>query len=809
MYRVFTCLASEHNIWLVLLAALVCISTTLTTFKIYSIATVSHDYRKLPWIALAGLCAGTGIWATHFVAMLAYSGNFPTAFEPVSTLSSLMFAIVFATVGFALSCREDFAATLGGGVIVGASIGIMHSMGMHALLVPGTLSWDLELVAVSWIGGIALAAGSLVAFKNLGGSKGLVYGAAILTVAICVLHFTSMGAVSIIPDPTVPFQPSVLNRPLLAMATAGVTFIVLFAALAADFMQRANTRFENTLREQNARFEAALHYLPIGFSMFDEAHRLILCNRKYRDVYELSEDETRPGTKFTQIMAKYVSRDGNTVAEDELAKQSEWLRRHNAKLAEGKAFGHTQTLTDGRIIRVRVGPVDQGGWVDVQEDITERSRQDAKIEYMARHDMLTGLPNRAELNERLANALSSNAAGEHVAVLFLDLDRFKDVNDTLGHRVGDALLIEVAKRLRRCVRPTDVLARVGGDEFVVVLVSDQATSVASTVAARIIKTVGTPYEFDGQKLAIGTSVGIGISDDRQIDSQGLLARADLALYRAKTDGRGTYCLFEDDMDRHVRQRREIERDLKAALERGEFELYYQPLLNFETNQISGFEALMRWHHPERGLVSPAEFIPVAEDTGLIIPLGEWALRQACAQAATWPSHIKVAVNLSPAQFKCQALTQAVLGAIAYSGLRPHQLELEITETALLHNSEKTLATLHSLRNFGVRIALDDFGTGYSSLSYLRSFPFNKIKIDRSFVSSLPNDENSAAIVRAVCDLARALNLSVTAEGVETKEQFDYVKLEGCTEMQGYYFSRPVAVTKLQEFFEPTEEAQVA
>jgi len=808
MYRVLSCLVTEHETWLVLLAAVVCVSTTLVTFKIYSISFESLDYRRLPWIALTGVCAGTGIWATHFVAMLAYGGDFPTAFEPVATLGSLILAILFATLGFGLANYAQSAAILAGGAVIGASIGIMHYIGMRALLVPGTLQWDVPLVAFSWIAGPFLAASALFAFHRAKGPRALFYGATLLTLAICALHFTSMGALTIVPDPTVAFQASALNRSLLAIATAGVTFIVLFTAMSAAFIQRSNMRFELTLREQNARFEAALHYLPVGLSMFDAEHRLIMCNRAYREVYGLSEDATRPGIPLKKIMHIHTARDG-VSGDEELEKQNDWLRRHQARLTEGKAFGHTQHLKDGRIIQVRVGPMTGGGWVDVQEDITERSRQDAKIEYMARHDILTGLPNRAQLNDGLERALLNVSETEKVILLFLDLDRFKDVNDTLGHRVGDALLVEVAKRLRQCTRRSDTIARVGGDEFVVMFVSEDASTAACSVATRIIKSLSAPYVLDGQNLAIGTSVGIGISDGQKIDGQALLARADLALYRAKTDGRGTYCMFEEDMDRCVRQRREIERDLRTGLERGEFELNYQPLLNLETCEISGFEALMRWRHPERGLVSPGEFIPVAEETGLIIPIGEWVLRQACTEAAKWPSHIKVAVNLSPVQFKCQALIQSVVSAIAFSGVRPQQLELEITETALLHNSEKTLATLHSLRDFGVQIALDDFGTGYSSLSYLRSFPFNKIKIDRSFVSALPHDENSAAIVRAVCELGRALNLSITAEGVETQEQFDYVKKEGCTEMQGYFFSKPVIAADLETFMGRRPKARVA
>jgi diguanylate cyclase (GGDEF)-like protein len=425
---------------------------------------------------------------------------------------------------------------------------------------------------------------------------------------------------------------------------------------------------------------------------------------------------------------------------------------------------------------------------------------------MAKHDALTDLPNRVLLRERLEKALKARRREDDLAVLCLDLDRFKDVNDTLGHPLGDALLKAVADRLRTCVREMDTIARLGGDEFAIVQLAASQPTDATALAARIIGILSAPYEVNDHQLVIGASIGIALSPDDGTNPDELLRNADLALYRAKNEGRGTYRFFETEMDARMQARRKMELDLRKALVTGEFELNYQPLVNLECNEISGFEALLRWHHPVRGTVSPAEFIPLAEETGLIVPIGEWVLRQACAEAATWPTPIKVAVNLSPVQFRNRNLVNTVFSALSATGLAPQRLELEITESVLLQKSEVTIATLCQLHEFGVRIALDDFGTGYSSLSYLRSFPFDKIKIDRCFISDLTkNDGDSLAIVRAVAGLGRALAMATTAEGVETKEQLEIVRAEGCTEAQGFFLSPPKTAEKVARQFLPRNE----
>jgi len=433
-------------------------------------------------------------------------------------------------------------------------------------------------------------------------------------------------------------------------------------------------------------------------------------------------------------------------------------------------------------------------------DVTERKRAEACVVHMAHHDALTNLPNRVLFRQRLNEALARmRREGHGLAILCLDLDRFKCVNDTLGHPVGDALLREVAERLLRCVRETDTVARLGGDEFAIVQDAAKTPEEASLLATRLLEVIGKPYHLQGHEVVANVSVGIALAPNDGEDPDDLLKNADMALYRAKGDGRATYRFFEPEMDARLQARRLLEVDLRAALQRRQFELHYQPQMDLRTGRALGFEALIRWNHPERGTISPLDFIPLAEEIGLISSIGDWVLRQACAEAATWPENMAVAVNLSPAQFANKNLAQSIILALASAGLEPDRLELEVTESVLLQESDNTLGTLHQLRALGVRVAMDDFGTGYSSLSYLRRFPFDKIKIDRSFVNDMTGDSDCAAIVRTVAGLAEGLHMTTTAEGVETQDQLEQLRAQGYSEGQGYLFSRPLPASALQQF----------
>jgi diguanylate cyclase (GGDEF)-like protein len=539
-----------------------------------------------------------------------------------------------------------------------------------------------------------------------------------------------------------------------------------------------------TLERTNDRFDAALNNMSQGLCMFDSAERLVVCNDRFIDMYDLSRDIVKPGCSLRE-MFKHRAQRGH-LARD----LDQYRTKLLADLRSGKPVNWIVETGDGREISITSCPMQNGGWVATHEDITERRAAEAKISHMALHDTLTNLPNRLYFEEQLENRFRRQERDRKFAVLCFDLDRFKSVNDALGHSFGDQLLRQVAERVRGCLREGDILARLGGDEFVILQANVNQITEINALAARLNEVIAAPFDLDGHQAVVGVSIGVAVGPTDATQSDQLLKNADTALYRAKADGRGIYRFFEPEMDALMQKRRALELDLRKALLNGEFELYYQPLVNLAKNEICGFEALLRWNHPEHGLIPPLDFIPLAEETELIIPIGEWILRQACQEAVKWPSQVGIAVNISSVQFKTGNLTQIVTNALARSGLAAQRLELEITESVLLQNSEATLATLHQLQGVGVRISMDDFGTGYSSLSYLRSFPFDKIKIDRSFVHDLSSDEDSMAIIRAVTGLGASLGMATTGEGVETQEELDYLRKEGCTEAQGYFFSRP-------------------
>ncbi len=560
---------------------------------------------------------------------------------------------------------------------------------------------------------------------------------------------------------------------------------------------------EENLRVRNLQFDTAINNMSQGLCFFDAAHRLIVCNDRYVDMYDLPRDRVGPGTALAEIVDMRFEA-GSFPA----MTREEYLHWRTNVAVSNEPTDSIVELQNGRTFKIRHRPMPDGGWVATHEDITEQRRSEVKIEYMAHHDALTDLANRVLLNQRLEHALGQSIRPEQmVAVHHLDLDQFKAVNDTFGHPAGDKLLKIVAERLRGLVRETDTIARMGGDEFAIVQAPITDLSEATSLAQRFIASMSEPFDIDGHRAAIGASVGIAVGPGDGLRPDKLLRNADLALYRAKGDGRGTFRFFEPAMDLQMQTRRIVELDLRKALPAGEFELYYQPVVNLASNEISGFEALIRWNHPERGVVSPATFIPMAEEIGFIVPIGEWVIRQACATAAQWPGNLHVAVNISAVQFRSPGLMRVIVGALATSGLHPTRLEIEITETVLLHNKEATLAVLHQLRALGIRIAMDDFGTGYSSLTYLQSFPFDKIKIDRSFVKDITESTGSLNIVRAVAALAKGLGMMATAEGVETREQLDRIASEGCTEMQGFLFSKPLPAQEIERLFLSGREAQ--
>ena len=548
-----------------------------------------------------------------------------------------------------------------------------------------------------------------------------------------------------------------------------------------DILQRR----DRELGIQNKRFDAALNNMSQALCMVDAADRLVVYNQRFADLFSL-DFAPIPGILFADLL--------------ELASSPQLMQVHarqKSLAVEGEAIGFVQDLADRKTLSVSHQPMPEGGWVATYEDISQRRQAEAQITYLAHHDALTGLVNRVYFGEQLESALVRlERRGGSFTVHCLDLDGFKDVNDSFGHPIGDALLREVGKRLLANARDGDIVARLGGDEFAILQVGRDDADESAALAKRLIGAMSEDFDIEGLDIRITTSIGIAsaLVDGRTADE--LMKNADLALYRAKRDGRNTYRLFEQDMDAARRARLGLETDLRKALLKDELEVFFQPLVDARRIVITGYEALLRWRHPVRGLVPPSEFIPIAEEIGMIAALGEWVPRHACGCAVQWPDGMTLAVNLSPAQFKSKNLVGVIKDALLESGLKPTRLELEITESVMLTESDATLATLHEIRSYGVRIAMDDFGTGYSSLSYLRRFPFDKIKIDQSFVRELASRPDCIKIVRSIAALGASLGMTTTAEGVETPEQFEQLQAAGCDQVQGYYFGRPEPVSSM-------------
>jgi diguanylate cyclase (GGDEF)-like protein len=558
--------------------------------------------------------------------------------------------------------------------------------------------------------------------------------------------------------------------------------LVAVLAVAAGLLLRRDRLTDQRLAAERRQLSIAVNNIPQGLVLYDASARIIICNQPYLDMFGLSPDVAKPGCTMQRLIAhrkETGSFDGDV---------DEFCNAIIKTVSLGKATRQLTEAPGGRAIEIINRPLKGGGWVATIEDITARRRAEEKIAHLAHYDGLTDLPNRILFRERLEASLKAIRPGEQLAVLYLDIDEFKSINDALGHPIGDELLKGVAERLRGCLKETDVAARLGGDEFAVIQTAIKQRSETTQLVDEIHSAIRRPLECMGHLIATDASIGIALAPGDGVDLDQLLKNADLALYGAKGDGRRTYRFFEAGMDHRARARRSLELELRQAISDGSLEPYYQPVVNIEDGKISSCEALLRWRHPERGMISPAEFIPIAEDSGLINQLGLWVLNTACAEAATWPDHVRVAVNVSPVQFRSPSLALNVAAALASCGLPASRLELEITEAVLIRDDEAALDMLHQLRKLGVRIALDDFGTGYSSLSYLQRFPFDKIKIDRSFIRDLAGPGASSSIVQAVVNIAAASDMTTTAEGVETEQQRNLLYILGCTEMQGYLFS---------------------
>ena len=573
---------------------------------------------------------------------------------------------------------------------------------------------------------------------------------------------------------------------IVSFGTPVTGIVIFFIALILQIQSRQK------LETQKLQLDAALTNMSQGLLMFDSSERIVVCNSRYIEMYRLSSQVVKPGCSLRELLNHRVAT-GSFLSED----PDRYLSELRAMLAQGKTVSRTMELTDGRVIAVSNRPMEDGGWIETHEDVTEAKQTEQRILHMAHHDTLTGLPNRAAFNEYFAATLERSAtSGEQLAILSVDLDRFKEANDVYGHSVGDALLRQVARRLQEAARGT-FLARVGGDEFAVVVSAGPQPAAAATLAERLLAAFADEFEIEDQRIQISLTIGGAVYPTDGADAKTLMVNVDAALYRAKSEMRGVVVFFEPEMSARLRERHALQQDLRSAIARGELLLHYQPQVRM-TGEMIGFEVLARWQCPKRGMVSPSTFIPIAEENGLIIPLGEWVLRAACCEAASWPQPLTIAVNISPIQFHHGDLPRLVHSILLETGLAPSRLELEITEGVFINDFSHAVSILRRLKSLGVQIALDDFGTGYSSLSYVHSFPFDKIKIDQTFIGDLRHSRHSMAIVRAVIGLGHSLNMPVLAEGVETQAQRGVLIKEGCDEAQGYFFGRPLPIAEQAE-----------
>lgn len=770
MLRVYACLALEHDPRLLLLAASICVISCLTAFHLAAQVGRMTRPRQRRWILMLGLVTGTGIWATHFVAMLAYRPGLPSAFLIGPTAGSILIAIVatgaaWAALFSAFSQRASIS-----GCAFAAGITAMHFTGMAALQTVGRFEYDPVLAGGSLTLGLCLSVLAARLFQPASAARLYAAGGS-LAGAICTIHFGAMAAVTIKVDPAVRLPISSMDADVLTVIVAmGVVALMGIVLATAIYEARSTRSAAEEMRRLKKFSESALE----GLAILD-GDTIVDANETFWCIAGYNPSHPPKGLPVTAVLPDHLAR---------------------PKQALGPAFFEARLLgTDGAFLAVETAVRQlaiQGGGKEavIVRDISERKAAAARVAHIAAHDPLTGAGNRLAFTQILDAALRDASEVTPVAMLCLDLDRFKAVNDVHGHPAGDAALVEAARRIRSCLDDDGFLARLGGDEFAIIQRRGVQPMAAGLLAEAIIEALREPVQIGDLAVHIGSSIGIAVYPSNAGEAEDLHKKADLALYRAKAEGRGVYRFFDGIMGQQLLHRRRLETDLRRAIENGELHLHYQPQACLETRGITGFEALVRWRHPEFGEISPSEFIPLAEENGLIPGIGEFVLRRACAEAARWSQPLKIAVNISPAQIAHGDMAATVERILKETGLNADRLELEVTEGVLLHSSDKAVATLRDLQALGVRIAMDDFGTGYSSLSYFRTFPFDKVKIDQSFVRGLTESREAMAIVKAIIGLGKGLGMSIIAEGVETQEQLRLLHAEGCHKVQGYLIGRP-------------------
>ncbi|SEO39250.1 PAS domain S-box-containing protein/diguanylate cyclase (GGDEF) domain-containing protein [Methylobacterium sp. ap11] len=791
MTALYDCIAHNHDLKLVLLAAVVCNLAAATSLTLLDYARGHAGRARRLWLLTGALAGGTGIWATHFIAMLAFSPGLASAYDLGLTGLSLMIAVFMTAAGFWIALRPGLpAAPWLGGAQIGVGVGAMHFTGMAAFEVAGRVAWDPVLVVTALVAGAGLGSLALATTLRDGSVRTKVLGAVLMVAGICSLHFTAMTAAVIVPDPSRALSGTAVPAEMMAVAVAVGSITILVLAFAGLWL---HLRDERRSALEGDRMRGLANAAVEGLVVCD-GDRIVTVNDSFADLVGVPPDALT-GQPLSAILGEAADR-LRPGADEDLEVPEAQLRR-----ADG-------TLVPVEVIRRVIDFAGRPHAAMAVRDLRARKRAEARIAYLAHHDALTGAPNRASFNDRLVQEIAlAQAAGRPLAVLCADLDRFKEVNDLFGHAAGDALLRSVCAAITGVLAPGQMLARLGGDEFAVLAPNLDAAG-AEALGEAILAALRQAETGPAGAIA-AASLGLAVYPHDGDDAETLMVQADTALYRAKQEGRGRLRFYEARMGVQVRERRQIEHDLRHAVERGELRVVYQPQTRIDSGEAVGFEALLRWHHPERGTVPPNLFIPIAEETGSILAIGEWVLRETCREAASWDKPLRIAVNVSAVQLHSPGFAELVHEILFATGLSPARLELEITETALIRDLPRALATLRRIKALGVRIAMDDFGTGYSSLSNLRAFPFDKIKIDASFTRSVDSSEQAATIVRTVLGLGRGLGLPVLAEGVETSAELAFLGAEACQEAQGYLIGRPGPIGGFQHLTAEPDAAEDA
>ncbi|MBI5132301.1 MAG: EAL domain-containing protein [Rhodopseudomonas palustris] len=770
----------ESDLRLLAVAAATSLLVCIVGVSLFHRSRAARGRKQVLWLVLVGTASGFGAWATHYIAMLSYYPAHGASYNLNLKLISLLLAIAFIGTGAAIARMGNSRLYYCiGGAVVGLSFTAMLYCDIMAMEAPVLVVRSPAMVFIS----IAVAAGFSVPaaiYANRDDTLKDTLGAAVLfSIAILVSHMVALAAMNVVTGDAASVSAAsrsneaVLSVPALAVLTAGATAALLGGCLLFALADRRSHRL---IARQKVLLDIAIENMPQSLCVFDASGRARVFNRRYAELMGIGVDELKNMT----LLEMYERRRARGEFDADPRPQFDGVL---TEMRGGRPVTQIDTtMLPGRVLRVTRQPLPDGGWVSTIEDITDARRAQEQIARLARHDALTNLPNRATFCDTLESALRAETT---VAVLYLDLDRFKEVNDALGHPVGDALLIEVSWRLTQCISEGDTVARLGGDEFAVVQISrGQPTAEAAALAARIVEAIGAPFDIHGHQISIGASVGIALAPRDGDDADAVIQKADLALYRAKSEGRGDYCFFEAEMEAATQARNTLASEMRTALTRREFVLHYRPIRDLDSGEIIAFEAMLRWQHPTRGQTLPDEFMPLAEDCGLIVPIGDWMMKAACAEAVRWPADVRVSVGLSRSQLRHSRLVPAVATALLTSGLAPHRLELEIAESTVMEEGESVFATLHALRGLGISLSLDHFGASYSALSAVEGVLFDRVKIDPRFIEAVGTQDDALAALASITRLGRWIGSVTATSDLDTSDRLDLLRAAGCTEIQG-------------------------